>query len=180
MTANEIIQFWFTELAPKQWWIKDSDFDQMLKERFGDLLTRAAACECDEWRQTAEGRLAEIIVLDQFSRNIYRDTPRAFSQDPLALALAQEAVANGALAQLKNADYRTFLLMPYMHSESKAVHQTAEILFKDHAPDDNYQFELKHKAIIDRFGRYPHRNVILGRPSTAEEAEFLKSPGSSF
>ncbi|MAE20859.1 MAG: hypothetical protein CMK92_00345, partial [Pseudomonas sp.] len=133
-----------------------------------------------EWRQTAEGRLAEIIVLDQFSRNIYRDTPRAFSQDPLALALAQEAVANGALAQLKNADYRTFLLMPYMHSESKAVHQTAEILFKDHAPDDNYQFELKHKAIIDRFGRYPHRNVILGRPSTAEEAEFLKSPGSSF
>lgn len=85
MTANDIIQFWFTELAPKQWWIKDSDFDQMLKERFGELLTRAAACECDEWRQTAEGRLAEIIVLDQFSRNIYRDTPQAFSQDPLAL-----------------------------------------------------------------------------------------------
>ena len=97
----------------------------------------------------------------------------------MALALAQEAVAAGALQQL-NADERNFLLMPYMHSESVVIHQSAEALFKQHAAQNNYQFELKHKAIIDRFGRYPHRNNILGRPSTAEETAFLKQPGSAF
>ena len=118
-------------------------------------------------------------MLDQFSRNIYRDTAKAFAQDAMALVLAQEAVASGALLQL-NADERNFLLMPYMHSESAVIHQQAEALFKHYAPENNYQFELKHKVIIDRFGRYPHRNAILGRVSTTEELEFLKQPGSDF
>ncbi|MEK9711759.1 MAG: DUF924 family protein [Thalassolituus sp.] len=180
MTPEHIIHFWFSEIAPKQWWVKDPEFDQLLKDRFGETLKQAAACELSGWRMNAEGRLAEIIVLDQFSRNIYRDTPAAFAQDPLALALSQEALAAGALAKLASDDMRTFLLMPYMHSESAAIHKSAEVLFKKYAPQGNYEFELKHKAIIDRFGRYPHRNDILGRVSTDEELEFLKGPGSSF
>jgi len=182
-TPETVLDFWFTEIAPKQWWVKDAIFDSMLKDRFGDLLIQAVACELAHWRTSADGRLAEIIVLDQFSRNIHRDTPQAFSQDPQALTLSQEAVAQGALEQLSgsdNLDKRTFLLMPYMHSESSIVHEAAVQLFSDYTPQSNYEFELRHKAIIDRFGRYPHRNEILGRPSTEEETEFLQQPGSGF
>ena len=174
-----ILTFWFEELTPQQWWQADEEFDNTIKQRFSTILQQAAAGELAHWRQGVKGRLAEIIVLDQFSRNIYRGTAQAFSQDAMALALAQEAVAAGALQQL-NADERNFLLMPYMHSESVVIHQSAETLFKQHTPENNYQFELKHKAIIDRFGRYPHRNNILGRPSTAEETAFLQQPGSGF
>ena len=180
ISADAILDFWFDEIPPKQWWIKDAMFDSMLKDRFGLALHRAALCELSEWRETVEGRLAEIIVLDQFSRNIYRDTAQAFSQDALALALAQEAVTQGALDVLNDIDQRTFLLMPFMHSESKQIHEVAVQLFREYTPENNYEFELKHKAIVDRFGRYPHRNAILGRQSTDEESEFLKEPGSGF
>ena len=117
-------------------------------------------------------------MLDQFSRNVYRDTARAFAQDALALALAQELVASGQDRSLPLAQ-RSFAYMPYMHSESALIHLQAEFLFGLHAPG-NLEFERKHKAIIDRFGRYPHRNAILGRESTDEEREFLTQPGSSF
>lgn len=122
---------------------------------------------------------AEIIVLDQFSRNIFRHTPQAFAYDSMALVLAQEAIDHGA-SQSLNAIERSFLYLPFMHSESQRIHQIAEQLFRSNGIDQNYEFELKHKAIIDRFGRYPHRNEILGRTSTAEEIEFLKQPNSSF
>lgn len=178
-TAHHILDFWFREIEPAFWWKKDAAFDELIRQRFGEVLSQAMLCECYAWRSTAHGRLAEIIVLDQFSRNIFRDTPGAFAQDPMALALAQEAVAAGVLQTL-SPDERNFLLMPYMHSESRLIHEQAETLFKVYAPEGNYQFELKHKVIIDRFGRYPHRNAILGRESTAEEAEFLKQPGSGF
>lgn len=176
---EKVFQFWFNEISPQQWWIKDKAFDQLISKRFASTLQQASTGELYLWRQSAQGRLAEIIVLDQFSRNIYRDTPQAFAQDAMALVLAQEAIASGALQQL-NADERNFLLMPYMHSESAVIHQQAELLFKQYAPENNYQFELKHKVIIDRFGRYPHRNAILGRTSTTEEVEFLLQPGSGF
>lgn len=176
---NTVHQFWFNEIDPKLWWIKDDHFDALLTERFGSLLQQAMAGELFSWRTSAKGRLSEIIVLDQFSRNIFRDTPAAFAQDAMALALAQEAVAAGALAELNEAE-RGFLLMPYMHSESRLIHQQAEQLFAQHTSAAQFDFELKHKAIIDRFGRYPHRNAILGRTSTAEELEFLTQPGSSF
>ncbi len=176
---NEVLAFWFEEISPQQWWRSDPEFDQLIRQRFNALLLQAAAGELHSWRQNAKGRLAEVIVLDQFSRNIYRGTPQAFSQDGIALVLAQEAVAAGALQQL-NADQRSFLLMPYMHSESALIHQQAQTLFKAYASANSYQFELKHKVIIDRFGRYPHRNSIVGRASTAEEIEFLKQPGSGF
>ena len=174
-----VLNFWFREIEPRQWWAVDPEFDTRIRDRFLPLLEQAASGELSGWRQTPEGRLAEVIVLDQFSRNIFRNTPRAFLQDPMALVLAQEAVASGALEKLDSTE-RAFLLMPYMHSESVIMHAEAEQLFKKWAPQINYDFELRHKAIIDRFGRYPHRNRILVRLSTPEEEEFLKQPGSSF
>ena len=176
---NDVLDFWFNEITPAQWWKADAQFDRLVESRFLVALQQAARGELFSWRETAPGRLAEIIVLDQFSRNVWRGTPRAFAQDAIALVLAQEAVRGGALSQLEP-DQRAFLLLPYMHSESPLIHVAAEALFREHAPTGNYDFELKHKVIIDRFGRYPHRNEILGRTSTAEEEAFLKQPGSSF
>jgi len=176
---EQILQFWFEQIEPKMWWVADSDFDRQISDRFSDLHQQVMRAELYGWRQQPEGRLAEIIVLDQFSRNIYRNTPLAFAQDPVALVLAQEAIAVGADKDM-SALQRSFLYLPFMHSESRLIHERAESLYLANGIQGNYEFELKHKAIIDRFGRYPHRNKILGRTSTAEEIEFLKQPGSSF
>lgn len=176
---QQVLEFWFKELQPKDWFVTNADIDQLITNRFSELLEQASKCELSGWRTTPHGRLAEVIVLDQFSRNIYRNTAKAFSQDPLALALAQEAIASGAEQSLSTVE-KSFLFMPFMHSESPIIHEKAELLFKQPGMENNYDFELKHKVIIDRFGRYPHRNQLLGRESTAEEIEFLKQPGSSF
>ena len=176
---THLLDFWLREIHPEQWRTVDPAFDALLTEHFAPLLGQAAQGELFAWRVTPQGRLAEVIALDQFSRNIYRNTPRAFLQDPMALALAQEAVSAGALEQLETME-RVFLLMPYMHSESALVHREAERLFKQWTPERFYGFELRHKAIIDRFGRYPHRNRLVGRVSTPEEEQFLTQPGSSF
>lgn len=175
---EEVLLFWFKEIDQNQWRRYEPAFDDLLRGRFLSLLQQASAGELFTWREQAKGRLVEIIILDQFSRNIHRGTPLAFAQDSMALALAQEAVSAGLLSAL-NAQERGFLLMPYMHSESRVIHIEAEALFKQYAPS-LYEPELRHKVIIDQFGRYPHRNEVLGRPSTAEEIEFLKLPGSSF
>lgn len=179
MKADDIIQFWFHELEPKDWWRKSDKFDRSIQNRFGQYHQASVLGELFEWRETAKGLLAEVIILDQFSRNIFRDSAKAFAQDAQALTLAQFAVAQGLDKELSLIE-RQFLYMPYMHSESKPIHELAVDLFKSLGPEHGYDFELKHKAIIDRFGRYPHRNSILGRPSTAEEEAFLKQPGSSF
>jgi len=176
---QEVLDFWFRELQPSQWWSVDPSLDALIRERFLTLHQQAARAELFEWRVSAHGRLAEIIVLDQFSRNLFRGDAAAFAQDPMALVLAQEAVAAAAHEALTPTE-RGFLLLPYMHSESRAIHVEAERLYREHALPQNYEFELKHKTIIDRFGRYPHRNQVLGRVSTSEEDEFLKQPGSSF
>ena len=176
---QSVLRFWFQESSPAQWWKVDAEFDRLIVERFSALHRRATRSELFEWRAEPRGRLAEIIVLDQFSRNMYRRDALAFANDTLALALAQEAVA--AKADLTLApEERVFMYMPYTHSESKVIHEVAERLFKEGAPKINYDFELRHKAIIDRFGRYPHRNAMLGRQSTEEELAFLAQPGSSF
>jgi uncharacterized protein (DUF924 family) len=174
-----VLTFWFDELQPEQWWRVDPALDAAMRERFGALHRSAAAGELHAWRDTPEGRLAEVIVLDQFSRNLHRGHALAFACDAMALALAQEAVRVGADLALPE-DRRAFLLMPYMHSESRAIHALAEPLFKARTSARSHDFEQRHKAIIDRFGRYPHRNTVLGRVSTAEEVAFLKEPGSSF
>lgn len=176
---TDVLSFWFQEIEPKFWFASDKDFDELIRQRFLEAMQQAAVGELYAWRATAAGRLAEIIVLDQFSRNVYRNTPQAFALDPLALVLSQEAVASGALNSL-NPTQRGFLLLPYMHSESRQIHVAAEALFKEFAPSGSYDYELRHKAIIDRFGRYPHRNDVLGRTSTPEELEFLMQPGSRF
>ncbi|WP_342618213.1 DUF924 family protein [Rhodoferax sp. GW822-FHT02A01] len=179
LAPHPILHFWFEELTPKQQFTKDAALDETIRTRFGATLESAARCELFGWRATPEGRLAEIIVLDQFSRNVYRDTPRAFAQDALALVLAQELVASGQDRSLPEAQ-RVFAYMPYMHSESALVHAQAVALFSQPGMEDNLRFELLHKSIIERFGRYPHRNAILGRSSSPEELEFLSGPGSSF
>ena len=173
-----VLQFWFEEISPAQWWKVDAQFDRLVAERFSGIHKQATRSELFEWRAEPGGRLAELIILDQFSRNIYRGDARAFAADPMALALAQEAVAAKADLTLPP-ERRVFLYMPYMHSESSAIHVVAERLFRD-TPRSNYDFELRHKAIVDRFGRYPHRNATLGRQSTAEEIAFLAQPGSRF
>ncbi len=180
MTPFEpILTFWFVETSPKQWWKVDPRFDATVRERFSALHRSAFLGELWEWRQQARGRLAEIIVLDQFPRNMYRGTAQAFASDPMALALAQEAVASGHDQALPPKE-RAFLYMPYQHSESRAVHVESERLFAALGQREQYDFALRHKAIIDRFGRYPHRNAVLGRQSTPEELQFLTEPGSSF
>ena len=176
---RDILHFWFEELIDKQHFVKDTALDEAMRSRFGATLEAAARCELFAWRTTPKGRLAEILVLDQFSRNIFRGTPRSFAQDALALVLAQEMVAGGHDQQLTPAQ-RAFAYMPYMHSESLVVHAEAVRLFAQPGLENNLNFELRHKAIIDRFGRYPHRNAILGRSSTAEELAFLSEPGSYF
>ena len=179
MQAKNILHFWFEELVEKQHFVKDAALDELIRTRFGNTLEAAARCELFAWRASLDGRLAEIIVLDQFSRNVYRDTPRAFAQDALALSLAQELVASGQDRALSTAQ-RRFAYMPYMHSESALIHVQAVRLFTQPGLEKNLDFELRHQAIIERFCRYPHRNTILGRASTAEEIAFLNEPGSSF
>jgi uncharacterized protein (DUF924 family) len=179
MPYGDVLDFWFAEAGPEAWWKRDPQFDEAVRRRFGALHARAARGELYGWRATPRGRLAEIIVLDQFSRNLFRDSARAFAQDLAALALAQEAVSAGAHLALEPVEC-IFLLLPYMHSESREIHVVAEKLYREFAPADNLDFELRHKAIVDRFGRYPHRNEALGRASTPEEIEFLGQPGSSF
>lgn len=177
---QQILSFWFEELRPEQWFKSSLKLDETIRSRFAPLLQQAMRGELESWRNTAEGRLAEIIVLDQFSRNIHRGTPQSFAADPVALALSQEALRTQALEQLEKVEQRDFLLLPFMHSESVLIQQQALPLFKAYTTQGCYRAAQQHKAIIDRFGRYPHRNAILGRNSTTEELEFLQQPGSSF
>ncbi|MBV8209030.1 MAG: DUF924 domain-containing protein [Burkholderiaceae bacterium] len=178
-SPETVIHFWFDEIAPKQWWARDPTFDASLATRFGATHSAATRCELYAWREHPTGRLAEVIVLDQFSRNIYRDDLRSFASDPLALALAQEAVRVGADVALSK-EQRAFLYMPFVHSESAAMHEWALRLLAAPGMESSLDSERRHKAIIDRFGRYPHRNRILGRTSTPEELEFLTHEGSWF
>lgn len=179
MNPQHVLHFWFEEARPEQRFRKDGAFDAEIRVRFGETHTTATRGELAAWRDTPDGRLAEIIVLDQFSRNLFRDDAYAFASDGMALVLAQEAIRAGADRGMPAAR-RAFLYMPFMHSESRVIHGEAERLFRQPGLENNYRYELKHKAIIDRFGRYPHRNRLLGRISTPEELVFLEQPGSSF
>lgn len=171
---QDVLDFWFRELQPSDWYARSVELDARIRTRFETIHQQVAAGETSEWRDTPGGRLAEIIVLDQFSRNMFRDQSQAFATDPMALALSQEAIRSGADRELDDTR-RAFLYMPFMHSESRRIHERALVLFRD-LP--NLDYELRHKAIIDRFGRYPHRNAALGRTSTAEEIEWMaRNPG---
>lgn len=179
MSPQVVLDFWFNEENQPFWFKKSDAFDAQIRSRFADLWQQAAYSELDDWRSSLQGRLAEIIVLDQFSRNLFRNSPVAFAQDNMAVALAQEAVRQPGFEQMQPSE-RHFMLMPLMHSESRKIHEQAVDWFKRYTTPYALDFEIKHKVIIDRFGRYPHRNEVLGRESTEEEIAFLKEPGSSF
>ncbi len=177
--AKKVLDFWLQQNTKPFWFAKDEDFDKTVTAKFLATLEQAKRGELGDWRASTKGRLAEIIVLDQFSRNIFRDSSQAFAQDGMALVLAQEIVRQPDFDKL-NQDERNFALMPFMHAESATIHQQALPLFKKYASADTLAFEYKHQAIIERFGRYPHRNAILGRQSSEEEIAFLQQPNSSF
>jgi uncharacterized protein (DUF924 family) len=172
MHFETVLKFWFNQLTPAQWWKKDIALDQLIISKFSFTHQQAVAGELSSWRKTALGRLAEIIVLDQFSRNMFRGTPQSFMYDGMALILAQESISQGFDQELSTVE-QSFLYMPFMHSESLQIHQEALLLFSEPGLVDSLDFEKQHFEIIKRFGRYPHRNKILGRSSTALEKQFL-------
>lgn len=193
-----VLRLWFGQLDAAgradeahsaRWWRKDPDFDALLRDELGDTHAAVASCQCEDWLSTDRGRLAYVIVLDQLSRNMFRDTPRMFAHDDRALEVALEGIELGVDGRLAH-DERSFLYMPLMHSEQLAVQdRLVELLvaWRDGAPEPLRQrieytldFAERHRAIVRRFGRFPHRNQTLGRASTPEELEFSKQPGSSF
>jgi len=175
---DEVMKFWFEDHTHQDWFGGEKDFDHRLHERFFELHGRVAAGEAWTWRSSASGRVAEILVLDQFSRQFYRGEARAFAQDPMALALAQEMVILGLDTPLEHG-WRMFVYMPYMHSESPVVHEEAVRLFKSLGDQNALDYELRHKELIERFGRYPKRNEALGRTSTEEELAYIAERSDS-
>lgn len=178
-TPEAVLQYWFVALTPQDWWRKDAQLDATIAHRFGTTLDAARRGELSHWRDADSGRLAEVLVLDQFSRHIHRDTALAFAADSMALVLAQEALRQGVAAALEPSR-KAFLYMPFMHSESLLMQREALRLFSEPGLEDNLRFARAHYDIIARFQRFPHRNRILGRPSTQEEVAFLRTPGSRF
>ncbi|KAE9528315.1 DUF924 family protein [Testudinibacter aquarius] len=176
---QQVLDFWFDQKNQPYWFAKSEEFDQQIRLKFSELWQAVVNNQCLLWRDSIYGRLAEIIVLDQFSRNLHRDSPLAFAQDERALQLARESVQLAAYAEL-NLQQRQFLLLPYMHSESQAVQAEGLPLFAALNNPLVLDFAEQHKVIIDRFGRFPHRNFVLNRESSAEEQAFLQQPGSSF
>ncbi len=177
---QQVIDFWFAAENADLLFAKDDNFDATIRYQFLDTWTAAANNELWQWRDDPYGRLAEIIVLDQFSRNLWRGSAKSFSQDKMALALSQELYHHPAFNDLFNEQEKIFAVMPFMHSESKTVHKWALTIFQEIGNENNLYCEKLHKNIIDKFGRYPHRNEVLGRETTAEEAEFLTQENSSF
>ena len=182
MTDTEIdrvLHFWFDECTPEQWFTSDPGFDARIVDRFGALLGACAAGTHDGWAAEADGALALIVVLDQFSRNVYRGSAKAFAQDAKALSVAKEAIAAGFDAA-QPMPRRMFFYMPFEHAEDLADQQLCVGYFEELGDEKLLHYAVAHRDVIARFGRFPHRNAILGRASTAEEAAFLETPGSSF
>ncbi|MDN6276490.1 DUF924 family protein [Psychrobacter sp.] len=189
--ARAVLDFWFNQDNESYWFKKSDEFDNHIRAQFRSIWQAAKQGECVTWRQVDEtvdnnsfitslaGRLAEILVLDQFSRNLCRGQTAAFAQDSMAVVLAQEAIEYSHFSTLP-AQWRKFIIMPFMHSESAVIHERYLPLFEQLDDANTLDFELRHKKIIDQFGRYPHRNSTLDRESTAEEEAFLQQPNSSF
>ena len=186
--AGEVRDFWFGTgdafgKARPEWYRKNAAFDEEIRRRFGALLEAAARRELEGWRATPAAMVALVVVLDQFSRNLFRDDARAFAQDAYALECARQALARGDEAALSPVE-RQFLYMPFEHSENLADQELAvdRMASLEAYPETKgiVEWARRHEAIVRRFGRFPHRNAALGRPGTPEEAEFLKQPGSAF
>jgi uncharacterized protein (DUF924 family) len=195
VSPEDVLSFWLGEPGAeplanaKRWFAKDAAFDDEVRARFGDAIDAAVRGELGSWRATPRGRLALVVLLDQLSRNAFRDTPRSFAQDPLALEVAEESLAAGDPAGFTPVE-RAFVAMPLMHAEDPARQRRGvEIVARLPAEasgelagyfEKALDFAKRHEAIIERFGRFPHRNRILARESTPDEIAFLAQPGSSF
>jgi len=192
MDAQEVLDFWF--LPPSnaghgkqraEWFRKDDAFDAAIRERFGAVIDHAIAGGLREWdEQGPRGVLARILVLDQFTRNAYRETPESFAGDALALSAARQLVESGAYLDLSPWE-RSFIYMPFEHAEDARMQEQAVDLFTELAAAHegfgaSLDYAHRHRGVIARFGRFPHRNAILGRASTPEELDYLSQPGSGF
>ncbi len=171
---QEIITFWFSERVRPMWFRSTPEFDDEVRERFLETWQRAAAGGLEHWRQSAEGMLALIIVLDQFPLHMFRGKAESFSTADQALVVAAEAVVKGLDRELEYGQL-PFLYMPFMHSEKLDDQNRSVALFEAAGLEENLRFARHHRELIRRFGRFPHRNAILGRPSTAEELDYLAS-----
>ncbi len=193
VAAADVLSFWFGPNGPEgpvsddiraRWWRKSDAFDDEIRQRFGDVHARACAGELDDWCETPRGRLALVIVLDQFSRNLHRGDPRSWAQDPVAQRHCVALIDAGGDRDLPP-EGRAFLYMPLMHAEDRELQARSVAVFdalgREHPHLAGLQnYALQHAAIVDRFGHFPHRNATLGRESTDEERAFLEQPGSSF
>lgn len=176
---DEVVRYWFETLSPDDWYRAPPEVDAEIARRFGQLYESLRDAVPGDWLRTPQGRLAAILVLDQFPRNIHRGTPQAFATDDKALAFSKDAIAAGADMELPP-EQRAFLYMPFQHAEDLAEQRRSLELFEALGNPNNLDFAVRHYDIIARFGRFPHRNDVLGRESTPEELAFLKEPGSSF
>ncbi len=179
-SAAAVVRFWFEETLPRQWFGKDPDFDARLRERFLSLTRQAIAGELGGWAGDPQSGLALVLLLDQFPRQIWRGTAHAFAGDGQALALSRQAVDLGWLEAEPEQARRQFWLMPQMHAEDLAVQDASLPLFERFTDARTADFARRHRDVIARFGRFPHRNAALGRVSSAEELAFLQTPGSGF
>ncbi len=179
MQSHEILDFWFTQLSASQWYRSDAAIDQEIVRRFKPAYDRLSRAVPVAWSNTGPGCLAAVIALDQFPRNMFRGQPLAFATDSIALALSTQAIDRKFDAELDPAG-KQFLYMPYQHAEDRSVQARSLELFASLGNSQILDFARRHHDIIARFGRFPHRNAILGRSSTPEELEFLSKPGSSF
>jgi uncharacterized protein (DUF924 family) len=173
--AKDVIAFW-RDAGPDRWFKPDADFDRQTRERFLETHEAAAAGQLDEWQQTAEGTLALLILLDQFPRNMFRGTPRAFATDPKALQIADRAIESGHDRNV-DAPMRSFFYLPFMHSEKLADQERCLVLYQELGNAEALKYAELHLDAIRRFGRFPHRNEILGRASTPEEIAYLDGGG---
>lgn len=188
-SIEAVLTFWFqdptgqTATYRQEWFAKNPDFDQAIRDRFLPLYEQAASGQLANWQETARGTLALILVLDQFPRNLFRDDPRSFATDVQALALTQHAIAH-RFDQALPLIQRWFIYLPLMHSEDLTMQDLSVQVFRqfEHDPDtqSSYPYAVKHRDVIQQFGRFPHRNAILGRENTPAETAFLQQPGSSF
>jgi uncharacterized protein (DUF924 family) len=188
-SPQEVLDFWFAApgsaehgTARRLWFTKSADTDALIRARFGATVDAALQAKLDHWREELRSMLALIVLLDQFTRNIFRDTARAFAGDAAAIALAERVVDAGLDRQL-SLNERWFVYLPFEHAESLSLQERAVQLFKQLAADgltEPLAWAIKHRDVVARFGRFPHRNALLGRVSSPEEEAFLREPGSRF
>ena len=180
-TPQDVLDFWLAPATRERWFDKDEEFDAEIRRNFEAAHKAALAGRLDRWQGTAEGALALVILLDQFPRNMYRDTPRAFAADPKAREVTKAAIARGFDLALTDQEHRMLFYLPLEHSEDPADQQRCVDLVRERSADTEFvRYAEAHKEVIDRFGRFPHRNAILGRPNTPEEEDYLKDPDAGF